>query len=187
MAHDLGAARVEAGDDRAVVVQLAGVAVGRRDRHRADTGFKTMALRDAPCVQAEYRERYDVRPMQRDQAVYRTHKFDAGPAVGELVAHDFWNRQSGHRGFKCELHTLGEADAKCQTVVKQRFAFAVRRAPELRHNSGIRAQRRQALEQRRRGVAGCVQSHRHRHEFVRDGLVGCEREYIGDLHRKTAR
>jgi hypothetical protein len=55
------------------------------------------------------------------------------------------------------------------------------------HRRCVGAQRGQLFQQRRCGVARGVQPHRHRHQLLRDGLVGRLAGDMGDVHRQAAR
>ena len=50
-----------------------------------------------PASRPSARDRHHLGAVQRHQAVRRAHEVHAGPAVGELVAHDLGDRQLGER------------------------------------------------------------------------------------------
>ena len=80
LARDVGAARLEAGDHRALAFHLCRIAVGILEADRADGGFETVALGGTAGGQAEHAHRHHLGAMQRDQAMHRAHEVDGAPA-----------------------------------------------------------------------------------------------------------
>ena len=125
--------------------------------------------------------------MQRNQAVGGAYKLDIAPAVGQLVSHDLGNRQFCNRFEHGFLQALCQGRTLDGAVVKQRLGLAVGCALEAGHRRCVGAQGLQLLEQRGRGIARCVQPHGHRHEFLRDSLVGSLRGHCRDMRSQAAR
>ena len=138
LARNLGAALGKAGDHGTVFAQRLGVAVGVHDQHRRDLGFKTVPLCVLAGFESEHANRHHGAAVQRDQAVRRAHKLHAAPAwqfaVGlELIRHDLRNRQACNRLFQRLLQAGIERGTANQTVVEQRFGFAIGCAPQRRN------------------------------------------------------
>ena len=94
MANDLGAALCEAGDYSPLVNQLLRIAVGVTQHDRIDLRLETVAIGQAACRQAQrFHVVQCVLTMQSNQTMHRTDEFHIAPAIGQLVSHDFRNRQ----------------------------------------------------------------------------------------------
>mmetsp|Transcript_5838 Transcript_5838/g.22820 ORF Transcript_5838/g.22820 Transcript_5838/m.22820 type:complete len:424 (+) Transcript_5838:342-1613(+) len=187
LARDLGTAVGEAGDDGALLSQLRGVAVGGFDADRGLRRLEAVALGRAAGGQAQGPDRHDLRAMQRDEAVRRTHKLHVGPAIGELVGHDLGDGQLGQRFVQRLLQALGERGAGLHAVPEQRLGLAVRQALELRHDLGSGADRGELLQQCGCGLAVRSQRHGDGHQLLLHGPVGRLVRDPGDMHAQAAR
>ena len=186
LARDLGAPRVEAGDDSALVVQLLRVAVRIAQHDGVHGRLETMAMGIATCLEPEYIDRHDGVAMQRNQPVRRTHEAHTGPAghraAGfELVAHHLGDRHLGDSFAQRVLQSVGECRALCGAFIEKSFCFSVHRSSQPRHGGCIGAQCRQPFEQRGTGVAGGVERHGHGHELLRDRTVAGLREHVREV------
>ena len=184
---DLGTPFGEAGNHRAVVLHLLRIAVGMADIHRADACLEAMALRLAPGLQAQHRQRHDLITVQRDQAVHRAHEMHAAPAVSQLIGHHLRDRQLRHRRFERVLQAIGQGGARRDAVVEQCLVLAVARAAQLAHRGLVGPQRGQALQQCRRGLAVGVEADAHRHQLGRHRLVGGTSQHVFDMHTEATR
>ena len=130
LAHDLGAARGEAGDHRAFVGQLLRIAVGVAQRHLGLRGLEAVAQGHPAGLQAQGGDRHHIGAMQRHQAVRRTHEVHAVPArVGaalfQLVGHHLGNGQPGQCRVQRLLQALGQRGAGHGAVQEQGLGLAV--------------------------------------------------------------
>jgi hypothetical protein len=187
LAHDLGATLGEAGDDRAFVAQLRGVAVGVADRDGRGLRLETMALRDAVGAQAQRGDGHDIVAVQRDEAMRGTHELDVAPAVGELVAHHLGDRQLGERLVDRLLQAFGQRGAGDHLVDEQALGLAVRLALQAGHGVGAEAQRGQLLQQRGRRVAVLVERDGRGHQLLQQRAIGGLGGDALDVHPEPAR
>ena len=75
--------------------------------------------------------------------------------------------QRGQRRFERGLQALGKRRTGHDAVEEQGLDLAVHLALEGRHDRRIRSKGGQLLQQRGRGVAGCVERDTDRHEFLK--------------------
>jgi len=187
LTFDLGATLGEAGDHRAFVLHLFGVAVGVAKRHEGLRRLEAVALRFAAGGQPQHRHRHDIGAVQRHQPVRRADEVHAAPAICELVAHHLRDRQRGERGLQRGLQALGQRRAGHDAVEEQRLGLAVHGALERGHGSGVRAERGQFFQQRRRRLARRIERHGHRHQLLLHRLVGRLRGDVRDMRGQAAR
>ena len=187
LAQNFSAALGEAGDHRALVTQLLRVAVGGPDRQRRRGGLETVALGGATRFQTQCADLHHLVAMQRHQAMCRAHKADAAPAVGQLVLHDFRDRQCRQRGRQCALQAGRQLHAGSHAVQEQRVGFAVDLTAQAWHGAGVFTQRGQFLQQHRGGAAVGTQAHRHGHQLVQHRLVERGSPHGTDVRGQAAR
>jgi hypothetical protein len=125
--------------------------------------------------------------MQRHQAVRRAHEMHAGPAVGQLVAHDLRDRQLSQRIVQRLLQPFGQRGARNAAVEEQRLGLALALALELRHRHIGRADSGQLLQQRLGRLAVGIERHRHRHQLLQQLPVVRFRRHAGHVHSQAAR
>ena len=125
LANNLGAALGEAGNDCAVSGKRSGIAVGMLQHHRVKQRFKPVAVRGVAGLQAQGVDSHNVTAMQGNQTMRGPHELHVGPAVGQLVSHDFGDRQLGNRLQQGFLQALSQRCAFDCAVIKQRLGFAV--------------------------------------------------------------
>ncbi len=187
LAGDLGAAIGECGDDCALLGQLLRVGVGAADDHRVHGRLEAVAVGGIAGREAQHRDgQQHLGAVQRHEAVRGAHETHAGPARlfaarGELVAHHLGDGQFRHGFLQGLLQPFGQGRAAHGAVQEQGLGLAVGRTAQAGHGRRVGAQGSELLEQRGRGIAGCVQAHRDGHELLRDGLVGCLRCDFGDV------
>ncbi|MNN69267.1 hypothetical protein D3C81_1850410 [compost metagenome] len=117
----------------------------------------------------------------------RAYEVDGFPAIGQLVGHDFRDRQFAQRFFQCFLQTIAQHDAGDDTVEVEHFGFAVGFAFEAGDGGFIRAQGRQFFQQCRCGFAIGADADRSRHQFLHDGFVVGLFQHIGEMYPEATR
>ena len=108
--------------------------------HRINQRFETVAVRGVTRLQAQRFNGDHVCAMQRNQAMRRPDKLHIAPAIGQLVGHDFGNRQFGNRLQQGFLQAFSECCAGHQAVIEQGFGFAIQRTLQTRNAGRIRPQ-----------------------------------------------
>ena len=108
-----------------LVAKLLRVAVGMADHDRIDAGFETVTVGLLTRRQAEHGNGYDIGTVQCQQCVRRSNEVNAAPAVGQLIAHDFRNRQRRQGSLDCLLQSVGQRRAFGQAVKEKNFRLAV--------------------------------------------------------------
>ena len=141
---------------------------------------------DAAGVQAQRFQGHDLFAVQGDQRVRRAHELHGG-AIRALVAHQFWNGQLAQRFIEGCLQTCGEGDAFGRITIKEALGLAVLGPFQLSDGDVGAAHGSELLGQRRGGVAGGIEGHRHRQHFFADRFVRRGGAHIGDRHRQAAR
>ena len=124
---DFRAARVEAGDDFAVVHQPRLIVVGDFQLNVA-RAEKTMAMRGASRRQAQCLHINDIRAMQRHQAMRGAHELDglgAAIVILQLIAHHLRDRQLRDGFFQRRRQTRLQGLSGGQLRQKQHHQFAV--------------------------------------------------------------
>ena len=112
LAHDLGAARGEAGDHRAFVAQLRGVAVGVAQHDRRRGCLEAVAVRRRGRRQAERRTGTTSSPCSATRPCAGRTKLHARPAVGELVLMTFGIGSLAMRVVERLLQAFGQRRAR---------------------------------------------------------------------------
>ena len=187
LAQDLGAAGRKARDHGTLVVELALVVIGVLQHQGIHARLEAVAVRLPPRLQAESAHGHHLGAVQRDEAVSGPDEVDAAPAIGELVLHHLRDRQRGERGIERRLQAAGERRSGLHRVEEERFGLAIAPALQRRHGGGVRAERGELLEQRRRRLAVGAEADRRRHQLVRHRLVGGPRDDAGQVQRQPAR
>ena len=103
-AVDFRATLVETGNDTAFLFETRFVFVGVR-KFDVCSALKPVAVSDATGFEAQCVNGNNVGTMQRNQAVGGAHELHGGFAIGQLIAHDFWYRQSRDGFVQCRLQS----------------------------------------------------------------------------------
>ena len=112
------------------------------EHDRVALGLEAVAARLAAGLQAERAHRHHLGAVQRDQAVRRAHEVDAGPAVGELVAHHLGDRQPGDGVVERLLQAGGERPRRGRRCrASSASALPSGRRAQPRHGRGVGAER----------------------------------------------
>ncbi|CFL86638.1 Uncharacterised protein [Bordetella pertussis] len=185
-ARNLGAARLERGNDAAALGQVGLVALGRGELDGA-VALEAVPLRGAAGLQAQRRDRHDVGAEQGHQPVRRAHELDGGLAVGQLVAHHLGNGQAVDGGVQPLLQPDGQLRAGGRAARHQVFLLAIGLAFQRGRIQAFQALGGQLLGQRGGGLAVGVQADLHRHQFLGVGLLGGLGQHGRQAHRQPAR
>ncbi len=187
LALDLAPALVEAGDDRALVGELLFVAVGLAQHDALGARLEAVAARQAAGRQPERANRHDLGAMQRDQAMRRAYELHAGPAVGELVAHELGDRQLRDGLVERLLQAHGQRRAGHDGLEQQQLGLAVVAPLQRRYGRRVGAERGELLQQCRGRLASGVEPDGRRHQPELLCRVRCACPDVLDPHREAPR
>jgi hypothetical protein len=184
---DLGAARAETGDHRALAAQHIGIAVGGRQHDGVNLRFEAVTVGLPTRDEPQRLHRHHVGAMQRHQTMRRADELDRAPAIGQLIRHDLGDGQSRQGIVQRGLQAVEQRHAGGHGVDEQRLRLAFALAPQPRRGAGVQPEAGELFQQRGRGRAAGVQADCGGHELLGHRTVSGLGRDMRDVRSQSAR